>query len=604
MSNKNEKNKTEIRRGQLITTFGIGSIISTPENESLIVESNAYWNYENMNDPENIIREDRLINRLKVSHLRYPPAQENEAAKGSKNTISAARFPLWHYCKFCHHMRKFEPFEKMKQCANRECKSHENPINSTYIPVRFIAACDSGHIQDIPFIEFLHQGQNLNDHQLKYSVGSKTSLDNIYIECITCGAKNHMGNIIQSGQIKKITNKGCQGNHPWHRESREENECNDPLKVVQKGASNVYFPVIMSSIYIPDKETAVPESVKEWINNPTNRDVMEGFFADEEENIELIKNFLLSAIEGLEDVDSAFNYVKQEINGENVRFSAPEEKEFRFEEYEVLKNYQGPCGNDYHANIQKTEIYEPFVGDWFSGISILEKVRETRAFIGFTRIRPWDGSRTVNELKKQLHPTCDWLPADVIRGEGIFLEFNQEKMIAWESQEIIKGRFNSMKENFELKFSENKLGTMLLPRYILMHTFAHALIREVAIECGYGTSSLKERIYSGNVEGKYMGGILIYTASGDSEGSLGGLVNLAKEGTFERILRNTIEKSKWCSTDPVCSTIGSQGPFKINMAACHNCSILPETACEQMNLLLDRTMMIGTFEEPSIGYFS
>jgi hypothetical protein len=137
-----------------------------------------------------------------------------------------------------------------------------------------------------------------------------------------------------------------------------------------------------------------------------------------------------------------------------------------------------------------------------------------------------------------------------------------------------------------------------------MHTFAHALIREVAIECGYGTSSLKERIYSGNVEGKYMGGILIYTASGDSEGSLGGLVNLAKEGTFERILRNTIEKSKWCSTDPVCSTIGSQGPFKINMAACHNCSILPETACEQMNLLLDRTMMIGTFEEPSIGYFS
>ena len=145
----------------------------------------------------------------------------------------------------------------------------------------------------------------------------------------------------------------------------------------------------------------------------------------------------------------------------------------------------------------------------------------------------------------------------------------------------------------------------ITPQFILIHTFAHLIINQFSYECGYGSSSLRERIYCNlDFPKEKMNGVLIYTASGDSEGSMGGLVRQGQPGNLETIVNNAIENARWCSSDPICIDSIGQGPNSCNLAACHNCALLPETCCEESNMLLDRAMLIGTLNDPELGYFN
>ena len=101
-----------------------------------------------------------------------------------------------------------------------------------------------------------------------------------------------------------------------------------------------------------------------------------------------------------------------------------------------------------------------------------------------------------------------------------------------------------------------------------------------------------------------MCGVLIYTASGDSEGSLGGLVRQGEPGRLEDTILAAIHNAEWCSSDPICIQSPGQGPESCNLAACHNCALLPETCCECGNRLLDRGTIVGVLENEDIGYFS
>jgi hypothetical protein len=152
----------------------------------------------------------------------------------------------------------------------------------------------------------------------------------------------------------------------------------------------------------------------------------------------------------------------------------------------------------------------------------------------------------------------------------------------------------------ERRNQEPKVGT---PKYILIHTLAHLLVNQLVYQCGYGSASLRERIYAADGENP-MSGVLIYTAAGDSEGTMGGLVRMGQPGYFEEILAKAIEKARWCSSDPVCIESKGQGPDNCNLGACHSCTLLPETSCEEQNRLLDRGVVVGTLEKPDVGYFS
>ncbi len=259
----------------------------------------------------------------------------------------------------------------------------------------------------------------------------------------------------------------------------------------------------------------------------------------------------------------------------------------------------------------RAEISEisPFLQDYFEEVVLVKRLREVMAFRGFRRLTPTmpneneDAAKGV-ESGREIMPPWDkplkWLPAIEMRGEGIFFVLNKERLEKWESEN--SHRYDEMKK----RLGDMKIGKdMFSPRYVLLHTLSHLLIRQLTVDCGYQEAALKERIYSTYSEDATvdMAGILIYTSSSDSDGSLGGLVRQGESELLEETMRNLLEEASWCSSDPLCIESQSQGYNSLNYAACHACTLLPETSCEARNCLLDRAAVVGKPDDREIGFF-
>jgi hypothetical protein len=284
-----------------------------------------------------------------------------------------------------------------------------------------------------------------------------------------------------------------------------------------------------------------------------------------------------------------------------------EEDAYRREEYHVFTQdiQAGFPKKDLDIRSKPIEEYSELAACNFQRIALLHKLRETRAFDGFSRMYSTGLSR---EERRALFAEGDvnWLPAIIVRGEGIFVEFCHERIANWELtyKDELNRRLKPLRQSLDALASRRKQTPVpITPGYLLLHTFAHILITELIQECGYGSASLRERIYSGTGEST-MSGVLIYTAAGDSEGTMGGLVRMGEPDRFGTIVTNAINKARWCSADPVCIESNGQGPGNCNLAACHSCALLPETSCEVQNRLLDRAMLVGTLGNPDMGYFA
>lgn len=235
--------------------------------------------------------------------------------------------------------------------------------------------------------------------------------------------------------------------------------------------------------------------------------------------------------------------------------------------------------------------------DYIDQIKIVGRLREVQVLEGFRRISPDESALAPLSRKPK-----DWLPGNELYGEGIFIKLREDQILAWEKKNAhrYKSLISRAKNNF---FANGKVDDGNV-RYILLHTISHLLIRELTLQCGYTSAAIKEKIYSSESNEKPMCGLLIYTASSDSDGSLGGL---ARQGISEKIrdiFMSMLEGASWCSNDPICIDSKNQGYASLNYAACHACSLLPETSCECFNILLDRGALIGTTSDPSLGYFS
>jgi hypothetical protein len=246
----------------------------------------------------------------------------------------------------------------------------------------------------------------------------------------------------------------------------------------------------------------------------------------------------------------------------------------------------------------------------FDTIVLVEKLREVRALVGFTRLmspRDFDSPAEVPPENRARIARKDpaWLPACETRGEGIFFQFAEPAIRAW------VGRNHAYEREFELAHRAWRTGKGLDPdtgcpgiRYVLLHTFAHALIRQLAIECGYTSASISERIYSRNpADGDPMAGVLIYTSAPDSEGTLGGLCALGEPDKLGRHIRRALEKMGLCASDPLCSEHHAGDGEKLHGASCHACSFLPETSCERGNKYLDRAALVPTVERANLSFF-
>ena len=251
--------------------------------------------------------------------------------------------------------------------------------------------------------------------------------------------------------------------------------------------------------------------------------------------------------------------------------------------------------------------YAPWMAEFIAKICLIRKLRETRVLAGFSRLFPPDAENVTKGIQP-LHKSryLSWLPATVVRGEGIFFEFRADCIASWCDSENVNNRIAGLEERYNHARLERGLShTVVTPKFVLLHTFAHLLIRQLSFDCGYGSAALRERIYCDlEEEGSGMQGVLIYTAAGDFEGTMGGLVRKGEPGNIESSVLSALRSASWCSSDPVCIETEGQGTESSNLAACHACTLLPETSCEMGNRLLDRALIFGTPREPQIGLFS
>lgn len=619
-----------VRRSQLIAPFGIGAMVDFPKGESLMPAALDFWPKAKEPCPTDtgwLVQEERLQARLGVDHFRQPPdfRKSGEGVSLAEQKVPFVRFPSWHYCHRCGLMRQMKledgtwhchggESSKFEQDCKRDYGSSTNPRSPKLIPVRFVAVCTKGHLQDFPFLEFLHGGPVSGDgHRIKMMAGrSSAGLTGIKLSC-TCGVEKVLGDVFawtsegEGGALAKIMPGGikCHGDRPWL--GRNSESCDNHLRVVQRGASNVYFPNVLSSLYLPLwAEEVADRRINESLETPHIWRMIESVCVAG--RIDELRCGVIAGMLALDPVQLVAA-AQRKLDGQpspGAAIGNKTEEEFRQDEYQALCDARGSEKSDLYI---KTAPADPKAEmPYFSKVQLVHKLRETRALAGFTRLLPPDGNTNSNRLQKlKIDPAINWLPAIKVYGEGIFVELDQAKIDAWaDSHPEIRARVSRL-EMFanEARVRRGQPARVVTPQFVLIHTLAHVLINQLAFDCGYGSASLRERLFCNQQHPEFrMHGVLIYTASGDSEGTMGGLVRMGHRPRLEAVLRRAIARAKWCSSDPVCIESEGQGADNANLAACHGCTLLPETSCEEGNRLLDRALLVGLPKIPTIGYFS
>ena len=609
MAGRSSKER-RIRKSQLVSTFGVGAIMEFPA-ETLMHAGLDAWTIGN----EQEIVDDRLAKRLGVKAFYEPIQAPDKNTHGG--TIPFVRFPMWHVCPKCRVMHKINWNNRstLHKCnANVKPRSGGQPCGDLpeyrrpkLTAVRFIVACEAGHIDDFPWVEWAHtprgeklkRGAGCNNPILRLSATGRSGLMGLTVECLSCsGSKRTM---MGAGAPEVFQDFGCSGNRPWlGADATEDCSLTKPPRVLQRGATNVYFSQVASSILIPPHSTSIRRFIarkKYW--DYLTSGVGEDGCADPNRLEQFAEIHDLPLDELAEAVNDRLGLISSSVQDQT-------EEEFLFAEYKAFLSGRSRSQNDdLNLDPQQTTDYDQDIQLYFDNIVLVEKLTETRALTGFSRLNPpgsgEPGQQNVAALsKKQLN----WYPAVRAFGEGIFITLNQKLLDEWACREQVKRRYEQIQKRLnEVNVSRNRDLREISSAFLLLHTLAHLLIRRLSFDCGYGSSSLRERLYCvQNGRGK-MSGILIYTAASDAEGTLGGLVLQGKQGHLEQTLRNALIDAANCSSDPLCTESNGQGSDTLNLAACHACALNPETSCEEGNRLLDRLMVIGEPEDESVGFF-
>jgi hypothetical protein len=296
-----------------------------------------------------------------------------------------------------------------------------------------------------------------------------------------------------------------------------------------------------------------------------------------------------------EEVATIFSQMVGEAEEMNV-------DDLRIDEYKVFTGPLDECDEEFE--IQREKVPDELL-PYLSKVMRVARLREVRVVKGFTRINPPsdpDGA----QVAPISNGTLEWLPAIEVRGEGIFLQFNIDALRAWEVQHEVVKRVLLATESWRADWHKRNGGTPIpseaTPRLLMIHAFSHALIRQLTLECGYSTASLRERLYvSEGANG--MAGVLIYTATSDSDGTLGGLQRRAGEDLLASTVIGALHSAQWCSSDPLCISGETGAPDSHSVAACHSCMLVPETSCEHHNRFLDRALLTGVDAGAGIGFF-
>ncbi len=589
-----------VRLSQTITPFGVGAIYDVL-GESLVACDTSYWKGRGQQ-----LDAQRLADYLKVDELKRAPTKASLFSNKTEGALPYFRFPNWLFCSSCRRMYFWRP-EMEKEGKAPTC---ERCRGRKLIPVRFIMICEHGHMMDVPWSRWAHLDAK-NPHQkqcrsknLKFNALSDVGggLRSLQVQCLDCGASENLSGITRNNRMKGVPGVRCSGKQPWQSTTKSE-ECEQIPQVVQRGASNVHYPSIRSAIDIP------PFSRHDVFSDLSRQVAGHKFFdvvtsGDNEEVRRSVANTIAEEVGCTRD--QVLQIAEQEMAEREGR---PVDHGNADDDLEVgeWNAFITPDAEQSERDRFVTEHVD-FLSDGAEADSLIaldrlidrvvvaRKLREVRALGGFYRYKP--GGRGEESDAKLVRPDCgndlNWLPAIEVFGEGVFLSLDEERLQVWEDNPEVQRRI----QRLEGRRMDSVYGAILpeaTPRFVLLHTLAHLLIRQLSFECGYASSSLRERIYCRSAEEEEtMAGLLIYTAAGDVEGTLGGLARQGEPPRLARTFLSALQRGSWCSTDPICAESRGQGIDGMNLGACHACGLLSETSCVHMNLLLDRVLLTGS----------
>jgi len=642
---------TELQTRKLISSYGgVGSIIETIDGALMIMDFDK-WKYFFLIEKGKIevrenesINDERLLKRLKfyfpdLNQIVKVPANyssfyNTSLPKLKDHIVDAEYFPKWMYCNRCNSIKHIDNWykgwkiafhskdrnklddaftpPKCYKCYQKAKKNKEKRRYYVLEQVRFIMTAPNGNIKDIPWHKWTNltreknengrkkivfNGKCCNKQDLKYlKDGRNPDFTGVRIQCINPDCKTNakqepLGGLMglrvpdfnENGEIKTIVD--ADGNPVLDVKGKEQKVM---FKAVIRTSNSVYYPLITNSLYLP---------VKEIINNDDKKTIL-NLHNNKGKSLEKISDLLDIPIDFLEDFINPSDFIK--------------EVDYRLREYQFLINNESP--DDKNLVFEKVNSND-LVNFSISKLLKVNRLKLTSVQTGYSRQDPIDkdlfaGNSMDDYIRVSQHAVkakyttskgknTKLLPGIESFGEGIFIDFDKEKITKWfkncYKSESFKKRIEALKNNAETSTfrpseEKEKMLTNLeyLTTFLFIHTFSHILIKELEFLTGYPATSLSERLYVNENE---MQGVLIYTMAG-AEGSFGGLVSQANPERFSKILNSSLARAKDCASDPICYHSEGQGVGGLNLASCYSCGLLPETSCEEFNSYLDRAILI------------
>jgi hypothetical protein len=589
----------------------VGSVVDLPRLSAMVMGIDE-WRLDHA--PR--IEEPRLLAAIRqqeglehVEALHGPPQTEDRGgltagALDPANLIGVpvAPFPRWLLCPVCRKLAPIESglFELRVNAVRPDGNKyvHSNCANAktppTALPARFVVACEDGHLDDFPWVAFTHIAESIEDVTCAWSlrldeIGPSGEVADIQVKCVTCDSARRMSQAF--GERNRDNMPRCSGAHPH---LRERFGCSRRMRAMLLGATNSWFAVKESALSIPRHEDELMQRL-----HGQRGDI---------EAIESVSDIAFLRRRG--DLGAFGDMGDEELWAAIQRYRAHGEdavaaSDIRVPEWELLTGDLKRTGRDFTARaVAAPSGFE----DVIERVVLVDRLREVQALLGFTRVdSPFDEDNLDERRVPLGRGNVTFLPAAEVHGEGIFVELSESAVEDWvdrngERDEAFRQAHRAWRER--RRIPDPAAGYPGL-RLVLVHTLAHALMRQFALECGYSQASIRERLFAFPPEHEDgpMAGLLLYTAAPDSEGTLGGLVALGEPQELGRHLRGALADARLCASDPLCAEHSPDGEgVTLHGAACHACLFAPETSCERGNRYLDRAALSALITGLDICY--
>lgn len=594
-----------VRLNHLLRHCSVGAIVRT-DDELLVIKDTRCW-VDRKGEPggDLIHYVEAVKSALDIDadiSLQTPPVArqlDNGAIDGV--CVPAIRFPTWYVCSEpgCGRLYRF-PWQWQKYEGPFYCNEHKhkeagrNPPKIDQVP--WVTIHEFGYLADVDWHYLAHREtrHKCEDRkQLRYYATESGD----FVKCDACGSR---GPVRERAELPF----GRARKQPWIDESAEEPE--QQAKIVKINDPGIHYTETRAALVVPPESRAVRGSPLDQLYQSSS--LLKSI--DQARNDRARKQALAIAARQLRctppDIENALVELKNgfPLYGKKVTSGELFEREWEafHEDIPDLQEGEDFVPVDVTSDWQRLLASVKGAGSQaglLGAVSRIISVKRLRKIEIMTGFRRSAGDQLV---APDIDGTQDWLPSVELYGEGIFLAFEESVISAWEKQtslrhyhEVLMARY----EAIDLRFS---MEPDLSPRFILLHTLAHLLMREMEAIVGYPAASYQERIYSSPNSQAPMAGILIHIAVPDMIGTLGGLSGVAEPDRFLRLMSSAVERGQWCSLDPVCSEQEGQGPGLLNRAACHACAMVPDTSCAYNNVLMDRAVLVGNSRQAFKGF--